>query len=191
METKEKRCVWVDGSELYTRYHDEEWGVPVYDDAKLFEMLVLESFQAGLSWITILKKRESFREALDGFDREKIAAYGDEKIEELMANAAIVRNRRKITATIQNARIFGDIQAEYGSFSRYLWGFTEGKVIRETYAAMPVSTALSDRISADLRKRGMNFVGTVIIYSYLQAVGVVDDHEPGCICYKGLESQTR
>lgn len=177
------RCFWADEtSQLYLDYHDKEWGIPVHDDKKLFEMLMLESFQAGLSWITILKKREAFREAFDGFDPEKVACYQSAKVEELMQNAAIVRNRRKIEATVKNAGIFLDIRKEKGSFDSYLWAFTDGRVIQNQGEPMPVSTELSDRISKDLYRRGMRFVGTVIIYSYLQAVGVVDDHEPGCFC---------
>lgn len=192
METIKKRCFWADeSSEIYLRYHDEEWGVPVYDDEKLFEMLVLESFQAGLSWITILKKRESFRQAFDGFDRQKIAAYGPEKVESLMQDTGIIRNRRKITATIENARIFGEIQREYGTFSDYLWSFTDGQIIYRKEEDMPVSTPLSDRISKDLYRRGMRFVGTVIIYSYLQAVGVVNDHEKDCFLYRQPPSTAR
>lgn len=179
--TAVKRCFWVDEkSEIYIRYHDEEWGVPVYDDEKLFEMLLLECFQAGLSWITILKKREAFRAAFDGFDREKIAAYGDAKVEALMQDPGIIRNRRKIAAAIQNARVFGEIQKEFGSFSAYLWGFTGGEIVRNQDGIMRTTTELSDRVSKDLKRRGMGFVGSVTIYSYLQAVGVVDDHEVGC-----------
>lgn len=179
--TQMERCSWVDEkSELYIRYHDEEWGVPVYDDEKLFEMLLLECFQAGLSWITILKKREAFYRAFDGFDRAKIAGYGEEKVEALMQDAGIIRNRGKITAAIKNAAVFGEIQKEYGSFSTYLWGFTGGKIIRNQDDAVRTTTELSDRVSKDLKKRGMRFVGSVTIYSYLQAVGVVDDHEKKC-----------
>lgn len=176
-----KRCFWVDEkSDIYVEYHDNEWGIPVYEDEKLFEMLLLECFQAGLSWITILKKREAFRKAFDGFDREKIAGYGDEKVEALMQDAGIIRNRGKITAAVQNAGVFGEIQKEFGSFSSYLWGFTDGKIIRNQDDAIRTTTELSDRVSKDLKKRGMRYVGSVTIYSFLQAVGVVDDHELGC-----------
>ena len=178
------RCRWADPtSELYLAYHDQEWGRPEHDDQKLFEMLILEGFQAGLSWITILKKREAFRRAFDGFDPAAVAGYGPEKLEALMADSGIVRNRRKIHAAVQNAKAFLAIQEEYGSFDRYLWGFTGGQVILNTDDAVRASSELSDRISADLKRRGMNFVGTVIIYSFLQAVGVVNDHETGCWCY--------
>lgn len=179
-----KRCRWADpASELYTAYHDQEWGRPEHDDRKLFEMLILEGFQAGLSWLTILKKREAFRRAFDGFDPVIVAGYGPEKLEALMADSGIVRNRRKIQAAVQNAKAFLDIQREFGSFSRYLWGFTDGQVILNTDDEVRASTELSDRISKDLKCRGMNFVGSVIIYSFLQAVGVVNDHETGCWCY--------
>lgn len=179
-----KRCRWADpGSELYIAYHDQEWGRPEHDDRKLFEMLILEGFQAGLSWITILKKREAFRKAFDNFEPAVVAAYGSEKLEALMGDPGIVRNRRKIEATIQNAKVFLNIQKEFGSFDRYLWGFTDGQVILNTDDTVRASSELSDRISADLKRRGMKFVGTVIIYSFLQAVGVVNDHERGCWCY--------
>ena len=179
-----KRCRWADpASELYIAYHDEEWGKPEHDDRKLFEMLILEGFQAGLSWITILKKREAFREAFDNFDPAVIAQYPPEKMEQLMGDPGIVRNRRKIEAAVQNAKVFLDIQREYGSFDRYLWGFTGGKIILNTDNVVRASSPLSDRISADLKRRGMKFVGTVILYSFLQAVGVVNDHETDCWCY--------
>ncbi len=185
-EVEKKRCFWVDlSSPIYIEYHDKEWGIPVYDDEKLYEMFLLETFQAGLSWITILKKREFFREAFDGFDVKKIAAYGTEKVEELMQNPQIIRNRGKITAAVQNAAIFMDIQKEYGSFSGYLWGFTDGKIIINQADTIPVKTELSDRISKDLKKRGMRYVGSVTIYSYLQAVGVVNDHDKNCFCKNG------
>lgn len=177
------RCQWADPkNEKYLRYHDEEWGVPVYDDHKLFEMLVLESFQAGLSWECVLNKQEAFRLAFDGFELEKVCAYGEEKIEELYENKKIVRNRLKIRAAVNNARIFREIQKEYGSFSTYLWHWTENKVIYENDV---VSSPLSDRVSKDLKKRGMKFVGTVIIYSYMQAVGVIYSHEKGCFLEHG------
>ncbi|MBS6764512.1 MAG: DNA-3-methyladenine glycosylase I [Clostridium sp.] len=185
-EVEKKRCFWVDlSSPVYIEYHDKEWGIPVYDDEKLYEMFLLETFQAGLSWITILKKREFFREAFDGFDVKKIAAYGTEKVEELMQNPQIIRNRGKITAAVHNAAIFMDIQKEYGSFSGYLWGFTDGKIIINQADTIPVKTELSDRISKDLKKRGMRYVGSVTIYSYLQAVGVVNDHDKNCFCKNG------
>ncbi len=176
-----KRCRWADpASEIYIAYHDQEWGRPEHDDRKLFEMLILEGFQAGLSWLTILKKREAFRRAFDGFDPAVVAGYGPEKLEALMADPGIVRNRRKIQAAVQNAKAFLAIQKEYGSFDRYLWGFTDGQVVLNTDDEVRASSELSDRVSTDLKRRGMNFVGSVIIYSFLQSVGVVNDHETGC-----------
>ncbi|MBE5980615.1 MAG: DNA-3-methyladenine glycosylase I [Paenibacillaceae bacterium] len=178
-----KRCFWVNESlPIYVKYHDEEWGVPVYDDEKLYEMFLLETFQAGLSWITVLNKREAFREAFDGFDPEKVVAYKEEKLNELMNNPGIIRNRRKVEAAVKNTRIFMEIQKEFGSFSTYLWGFTGEKIIVNQDDNFQVKTDLSDQISKDLKKRGMSFVGSVTIYSYLQAVGVVNDHELGCVC---------
>ena len=178
------RCRWADPtSDLYLAYHDQEWGRPEHDDRKLFEMLILEGFQAGLSWITILKKREAFRQAFDNFDPVLVAEYSPEKLETLMSNPGIVRNRRKIEASVQNAKVFLEVQKEFGSFDRYLWGFTQGQVILNTDDVVRASTELSDRISKDLKRRGMKFVGTVIIDSFLQAVGVVNDHETGCWCY--------
>lgn len=172
------RCFWANPkNERYIRYHDEEWGQPVYEDGKLFAMLLLESFQAGLSWECVLNKREAFREAFDQFDLEKICAYKEDKVEELMQNEGIIRNRRKITATIKNAQIFKEIQNEYGSFSDYLWGHTKNEIIYENDRT---TSELSDTISADLYKRGMRFVGSTIVYSYLQAVGVIYSHEEGC-----------
>ena len=179
-----KRCFWADeNSEIYLKYHDEEWGVPKYDDRDLFELLILESFQAGLAWITVLKKREAFRKAFDNFDVKKVAAYDEIKVEKLLQNEGIIRSRGKINAAINNAKIFIEIQKEYGSFSNYIWAFTENKVIKNTSGKIPVSTPLSDKISKDLKKRGMKYVGTVIVYSYLQAIGVVDDHEKDCFRY--------
>ncbi|MEG1888772.1 MAG: GNAT family N-acetyltransferase [Lachnospiraceae bacterium] len=175
------RCAWVDEkSELYTAYHDNEWGVPIFDDGKLYEMFLLECFQAGLSWITILKKRESFRMAFDGFDVQLIAQYGAEKVDRLLSDASIIRSRGKISAAICNAKIVLEIQKEFGSFSSYLWGFTDGSVIKNTSDAIATHTDLSDRMSLDMKKRGMKYVGSVTIYSFLQAVGIVNDHETGC-----------
>ena len=172
------RCRWVNPkNERYIRYHDEEWGVPVHDDHKLFEMLILECFQAGLSWECVLNKRDAFREAFDGFDLEKVCAYDETKLEALRNNPGIIRNRLKIQAAVINARIFREIQREYGSFSEYLWHWTDGKVVYETGRT---SSELSDALSKDLKKRGMKFVGTTVIYAYLQAVGVIYSHEDGC-----------
>lgn len=180
-----KRCVWVDEkSEIYKNYHDHEWGVPVYDDEKLYEMFLLETFQAGLSWITILKKRGAFREAFDGFDVNKIADYDENKIAELLSNEKIIRSKRKIGAAIKNAKIFIEIQKEYGSFSKYLWGFSNNQIIKNVDDNFKTTSKLSDDISNDLKKRGMSFVGSITIYSYLQAVGIVNDHELNCFCYQ-------
>lgn len=179
-----KRCSWVDeNSEIYKKYHDEEWGMPKYDDYELFELLVLESFQAGLSWLTVLKKREDFRTAFDNFDVKKVALYGENKVNELLDNEKIIRSRGKINAAINNAKIFINIQKEFGSFSNYIWGFTSGKIIKNKDDKFNVSTSLSDKISKDLKKRGMKYVGTVIIYSYLQSVGIVNDHDTKCFRY--------
>ena len=179
-----KRCFWVDEkSEIYVKYHDEEWGVPKYNDRDLFELLILESFQAGLSWLTVLKKRIAFNLAYDNFDVNKVAKYGDEKINQLLNNADIIRSKRKILASINNAKIFIDIQKQFGSFSNYIWKFTDNKVIKNKTGELIVSSELSDIISKDLKKRGMKYVGTIIIYSYLQAIGVVNDHDKNCFKY--------
>lgn len=178
------RCSWAEHApEVYIRYHDEEWGIPVYDDHKLFEMLVLESFQAGLCWLTILKKREAFKVAFDNFDVHKVAAYQADKIAELNMNEGIIRNRLKMKAAVRNAQIFIAIQKEFGSFSQYLWQFTNHQIILTTGDEQSTTTPLSDEISKDLKKRGMQFVGSIIIYSYLQAVGVVNDHSRTCFKY--------
>ena len=177
------RCPWADpGSLAYIRYHDQEWGVPVHNDQRLFEMLILESFQAGLSWECVLNKREAFRRAFDGFDLERVCAYGEEEIQKLMEEPGIIRNRRKIRAAVDNARVFREIQGEWGSFAAYLWHWTDGAVLQETGETR---SPLSDAVSADLKRRGMTFVGTTILYAYLQAVGVVFSHEPGCFLAEG------
>ena len=179
-----KRCFWVDEkSEIYVKYHDEEWGVPNHNDRDLFELLILEGFQAGFSWITVLKKREAFRKAFDNFDVTKVSEYDEEKINALLENKDIIRSRGKITAAINNAKIFIEIQKEFGSFSNYIWGFTDNKVIKNTTGEIPVKTELSDMVSKDLKKRGMKYTGSVIIYSYLQAIGVVNDHDINCYKY--------
>lgn len=179
-----KRCFWVDEkSEIYTKYHDEEWGIPKHDDHELFELLILESFQAGLSWITILKKRENFRKAFDNFDIQKVANYNNEKIAELLSNTGIIRSKNKILAAINNAKIFMQIQKDFGSFANYIWSFTDNKVLKNTTGRIITSSSLSDEISKDLKKRGMKYVGTVIIYSYLQAIGIIDDHDQNCFKY--------
>ncbi len=182
-----KRCSWVNlDNPLYVEYHDFLWGVPKFDDQELFEFLVLEMFQAGLSWETILNKRENFRVAFDYFSLDKIISYDGVKIEVLMQNKGIIRNRRKILATIKNASIYKKIQKEWGSFSNYIWSFTNHEVIRDYQ--YHTTSPLSDKISKDLQKRGMSFVGSTIIYSYLQAIGVIDDHDLSCYkCVKELE----
>ena len=177
-----KRCRWVNlDNRLYVDYHDREWGKPKYDDKELFELLILEMFQAGLTWECILNKRDSFRLAFDNFNYNKISNYDDDKINELMNNKDIVRNRLKIIASINNAKVFINIIKEFGSFSNYIWGFTNNKII---YNCMVTYNDLSDRISLDLKRRGMKFVGSIIIYSYLQAIGVINDHESGCYLHK-------
>ena len=177
-----KRCVWVNmDNPLYVDYHDNEWGVPKYDDHELYELLILEMFQAGLSWETILNKRENFRKVFDNFEPQRIVNYGEDKINELMQDKGIIRNRRQIEATINNTKIFLDLQKEFGSFANYIWSFTDNKIIITD--SKVVSNQLSDTISKDLNKRGMRFVGTVIIFSYLQAIGVVNSHAEDC--FKG------
>lgn len=176
-----KRCSWVEGKEkIYIKYHDEEWGVAKFDDNILFEMLILESFQAGLSWITILKKRESFRKAFDNFNLDKIINYDDKKVRKLLENEKIIRHERKIRATINNAKVFKEIQKEYGSFSDYIWSFTGHKIIKAEYKT---KSNLSDKISKDLKKKGMKFVGSITVYSYLEAIGIIDNHTKDCFKY--------
>lgn len=181
-----QRCFWVSEDPLYIEYHDKEWGVPVYDDDSLFEFLILETFQAGLSWITVLKKRENFREAFDSFDYEKITKYGEDKFNELLQNAGIIRNKLKIKATISNAQAFMKVQEEYGSFSKYIWEFVDGKPIKNAFEKredVPATTELSDKISKDLKKRGFKFVGSTVIYAFMQATGMVNDHTTDCFRY--------
>ena len=176
------RCKWCNLKNIkYIEYHDKEWGVPKYEDRELFELLILEGFQAGLSWECVLNKREDFREAFDNFDIDKVAMYDDVKINELMQNRKIIRNRLKILSAINNSKVFKEIQKEYGSFSKYIWSFTNNTVI---YEVGKVSSVLSDMVSSDFKKRGMKFVGTTIIYSYLQAIGMIYSHENECFLYK-------
>lgn len=177
------RCGWCLGDTLYETYHDEEWGVPVYDDDKLFEFLILETFQAGLSWITILRKRENFRVAFDNFNYKKIAKYNQDKIDTLLLDAGIIRNKLKISATITNAQAFMKIQEEFVSFSNYVWGFVDGKPIKnklKNYKEAQPTTAISDALSKDLKKRGFKFVGSTVMYAHMQATGMVNDHEVNC-----------
>lgn len=179
------RCAWTNlNNPLYVQYHDSEWGVPNHDDQALFELLILEGFQAGLSWECILNKREAFRKAFDGFDIDTVSAYDEEKVAALMDDPAIVRNQRKITASITNARVFKEIQEEFGSFDAYIWHFTSGNTVNESHTIRTTSP-LSDEISKDLKKRGMKFVGSTIIYSFLQAIGVINGHEESCDLFPG------
>jgi len=184
--SKKHKCGWCVGDDLYEAYHDQEWGVPVYDDATIFEFLILETFQAGLSWITILRKRENFRNAFDHFDYKKIAKYNQSKIDELIEDEGIIRNKLKIKATITNAQAFMKIQEEFGSFSKYIWSFVDGKPIKnnlEHYKHAMPTTAISDNLSKDLKKRGFKFVGSTVVYAHMQATGMVNDHEVGCFRY--------
>lgn len=180
------RCGWVNDDPLYIEYHDKEWGVPVHDDRKLFEMITLEGAQAGLSWYTVLKKRETYREAFDGFDYTKVAAYDEVKTAELLANEGIIRNRLKVASTIGNAQAFIRVREEFGSFDRYIWGFVGGQPIlnrRKDLKEVPARTDISDAMSKDLQKRGFKFVGSTICYAFMQAVGMVNDHVESCFCH--------
>ncbi|MBK1896339.1 DNA-3-methyladenine glycosylase I [Chryseobacterium paridis] len=177
------RCGWCEKDDLYKKYHDDEWGSPVYDDETIFEFLILESFQAGLSWYTILSKRENFKKAFDNFNYKKIAKYSDEKVEELMQDAGIIRNRLKVLATITNAQRFMEVQKEFGSFSKYIWGFVDGKPIDnkpKTLKDVPPTTEISDMLSKDLKKRGFKFMGSTVVYAHMQATGMVNDHIESC-----------
>jgi len=183
---KKHKCGWCLGDDLYEKYHDQEWGLPEKEDHALFEFLVLETFQAGLSWITILKKRENFRKAFDNFEYQKIAKYQQQKIDSLLQDAGIIRNKLKVNATVSNANAFIKIQEEFGSFSKYIWGFVNHIPIKnkvENYKEAPGNTALSDTVSKDLKKRGFKFVGSTVIYAFMQAIGMVNDHEINCFRY--------
>lgn len=191
MDTSLNRCGWCGTDPLYVAYHDEEWGVPVHDDRKHFEFLVLESAQAGLSWLTVLRKRENYRLLYDDFDPVKVAAYGEEKIQELLGNPGVIRNRKKIEASINNAQCFLEIQKAYGSFDRYIWSFTEGKPLTNAWKQLsdiPARTALSDTVAKDLKRRGFKFLGTTIIYAHLQAIGVINDHLTDCFRYNEVHT---
>ncbi|KQC32519.1 DNA-3-methyladenine glycosylase [Nonlabens sp. YIK11] len=186
IDNKKHRCGWCGQDPLYQQYHDQEWGVPVYDDQRLFEFLILETMQAGLSWITILKKRENYREALDHFDAVKIAEYDDEKHQELLSNPGIIRNKLKIKSITTNAQIFLDLQQRHGSFSKFIWSYVDHKPITnhwKTYKDIPPNTPLSDQLSKDLKKMGFKFVGSTIVYAFMQATGMVNDHEINCYRY--------
>ncbi|MFA9186984.1 DNA-3-methyladenine glycosylase I [Flavobacterium sp. FBOR7N2.3] len=177
------RCAWCEKDDLYRKYHDEEWGIPVYDDPTLFEFLILETFQAGLSWYTILSKRENFRKAFDNFDYKKIAQYSEDKIQELLLDAGIIRNKLKVYSAVSNAIAFIKIQEEFGSFSNYIWDFADGKPIDNKIQSLkdiPATTPLSDTISKDLKKRGFKFVGSTVVYAHMQATGMVNDHIANC-----------
>lgn len=189
LKTMQNRCSWVTDSKLYQDYHDFEWGIPVYDDKTLFEFLILETFQAGVSWITILNKRENFRKAFDDFNYHKIAKYKEIKFNELMQNPGIIRNKLKIKSAITNAQLFIQIQEEFGSFSKFIWSYVNGKPIINQFQnkdEVPATSGISDIISRDLKKRGFKFTGSTIMYAYMQAVGMVDDHTADCFKYKTL-----
>jgi len=186
-----KRCGWVPkDNALYLEYHDKDWGLPVHSDRKLFEMLILEGAQAGLSWSTVLKKRENYRKALDNFDYQKIAKYSDKKLQQLLQNEGIIRNRLKIQSLVRNAKAFLEIRKEFGTFNKYLWNFVQNKPLDnkvKSWKQIAPKTELSDAIAKDLKKRGMNFVGSTIIYAFMEAVGVVNDHEVSCFRYKEVK----
>ncbi len=184
-----KRCPWCEKDEMYVKYHDEEWGVPIHEDNRHFEFLILEAAQAGLSWLTVLRKRDNYRKAYDNFDPVKVAKYDEEKINELINNPGIIRNRRKIEASVNNAQRFLEIQREFGSFNNYLWGFVNNEIIKNEWddiSQVPANTNLSSKISKDLKKRGFRFVGSTVIYSYLQAAGLVNDHIKDCFRYNDI-----
>ncbi|QHI37151.1 DNA-3-methyladenine glycosylase 1 [Kordia antarctica] len=185
-----KRCTWCGNDPLYIAYHDEEWGKPIYNDDTLFEFLILETFQAGLSWITILRKRENFRKAFDNFDYKKIAQYGEDKYNSLLEDAGIIRNKLKIKATISNAQMFMKVQEEFGSFSNYIWEFTNGKPIQNAFKKnedVPATTELSDALSKDLKKKGFKFIGSTVVYAHMQATGMVNDHTTDCFRYEEVK----
>ena len=190
MDDSKVRCSWVKGgNELYYRYHDNEWGVPVHDDRELFEFLTLEAAQAGLSWATVLNKREGYRQAFDNFDIEKVASYSDKKIAQLLENPDIIRNKLKVNATVINAGRILEMQKEFGSFDRYIWQFVDGDIIQNTWKLMedvPAKTVISDAMSKDLKKRGFKFIGTTICYAFMQATGMVNDHTVNCFCFAKL-----
>ena len=184
------RCPWATSDPVYVAYHDEEWGVPLHDDRRLFEMLVLEGAQAGLSWLTILKRRDAYRRAFDGFDPRVVARYGEPEIARLLADSGIIRNRLKVRAAVTNARAFLDVQAEFGSFDRYIWNFVDGRPLQNAWQQLtdiPARTALSDTLSKDLKRRGFSFVGSTICYAHMQATGMVNDHLVDCFRYHAVQ----
>ena len=189
MKKKKQTCSWPKGDPLIINYHDKEWGVPLYNDKKLFEFLILEGFQAGLSWVTILRKRENFRKTFDNFDFNQIADYDRRKINSLLTDSSIIRNKLKIESTIINAKAFIEVRKEFGTFSKYMWNFTGGKPINNGFESLkdiPAKTKLSDLISKDLKKRGFKFVGSTIVYAHMQATGMVNDHIKDCFRYKEI-----
>ena len=189
MKNNKQTCSWPKGDPLLTKYHDTEWGVPLHNDRKLFEFLILEGFQAGLSWLTILRKRENFRKAFDKFDFNKVANYGQRKIDSLLQDSGIIRNKLKIESAVTNAKAFIGVRKEFGSFNKYIWGFTGGKPIQNEFESLeeiPAKTELSDLISKDLRKRGFKFVGSTIVYAHMQATGMVNDHIKSCFRHKEI-----
>lgn len=181
-----KRCDWATKDPLYIAYHDNEWGTPLHDEQQLFEFLILETFQAGLSWITVLRKRENFRKAFDNFDYKKVALYDEDKILDLLQDAGIIRNKLKVRAAVSNAQAFMTIQEEFGTFDKYIWGFVDGKAIqnnRKSMKELPPTTEISDKLSKDLKKRGFKFVGSTVVYAHMQATGMVNDHVVDCFRY--------
>ena len=188
-----KRCDWCGTEPIYVNYHDKEWGVPVHDDRLHFEMIILDGAQAGLSWITILKRRESYREAFDNFDAHKVSRYSDKRIEKLLKNPGIIRNRLKVKSTVQNAKAFLKVQKEFGSFDEYIWRFVNHETIQNKWKKMselPAKTAQSDAMSKDLKKRGFSFAGSTICYAYMQAAGMVNDHTTDCFRFKEVKKQS-
>ena len=191
MKKEVKRCEWCTGSDIEKAYHDDEWGEPLHDDQKLFEFLILEGAQAGLSWVTVLKKRDHYRKVFDQFDPSRVAKYSNEKIEQLLMDPGIIRNRLKVSSAVSNARLFLDVQAEYGSFDNYIWQFTDGKAIHNKWRYMseiPANTTESDAMCKDLKKRGFRFIGTTICYAFMQATGMVNDHTVDCYRYSELRA---
>ena len=191
MRVEPVRCVWCLGDDLYLDYHDREWGAPLHDDGKLFEFLVLEGAQAGLSWITVLKKRPAYRAAFDGFDFNRVAEYDEDKVNSLLAGPGIIRNKLKIRSAIRNARAFIRVREEFGSFDNYIWGFVDGKPVQNAWrdiSQVPAETPLSNKISRDLKQRGFNFVGPTIVYAHMQATGMVNDHTTDCFRYGEIKA---